>query len=424
MSPQYSYKIPPLIKRNILFLAVTQAFVGMGSQMVPALSAIMVEKILGSEFFSGIGTSILYLAKCVISYHIGKVADSLGRKRAIMFGLLLGIPGAILIGLSISWLSFPWFLVGMFIFGSAIAATHQLRIAAADMYPASRRGEGIGYVQTGSILGALGAPLLIMVASRWALELGQEAMSLTWFFVPAVILPSMILVRYINPDPKEIAEHLWEYYPEYSTPKSEARVSQNISMLTFIRDYQKLTVFFTSFAVQGIMAMIMAMTSLALSHQGHSHATISLAVGIHVVGMYGFAIPLGLLSDRMGRRATLLIGLAFTLGGAVLVAASPSYLVITGGTFLVGVGWSCVNGAAAAFIGDTTSPEERGRALGTNETFSYASAIFLPLIAGAGIERFGFSFLGVISFGLVIIPFFLLLKLKELHTGTAHAIHA
>ncbi|HXV82483.1 MAG TPA: MFS transporter, partial [Candidatus Binatia bacterium] len=148
--------------------------------MVPALSAIMVEKILGSEFFSGIGTSILYLAKCAISYPIGKIADTSGRRKAITFGLLLGIPGAVFIGLSISWLSFPWFLIGMFVFGSGIAATHQLRIAAADMYPALRRGEGIAYVQTGSILGALGAPLLIMAASRWGRELGQEAMSLTW----------------------------------------------------------------------------------------------------------------------------------------------------------------------------------------------------------------------------------------------------
>ena len=185
MSSQYSYKIPPLIKRNILFLALTQAFVGMGSQMVPALSAIMVEKILGSEFFSGIGTSILYLAKCVISYHIGKVADSFGRRRAIMFGFLLGIPGAIFIGLSISWLSFPWFLGGMFVFGSAIAATHQLRIAAADMYPTSRRGEGIGYVQTGSILGALGAPLLIMLANRWERNLGQESNESDLVFCPS-----------------------------------------------------------------------------------------------------------------------------------------------------------------------------------------------------------------------------------------------
>jgi hypothetical protein len=40
--------LPPAIKRNTLLLAVTQAFVGVGNQMVPALGASMVLRLLGS----------------------------------------------------------------------------------------------------------------------------------------------------------------------------------------------------------------------------------------------------------------------------------------------------------------------------------------------------------------------------------------
>lgn len=39
--------IPPLIRRNTLLLAATQAFVGTGTQLVPTLGGIMIERLLG-----------------------------------------------------------------------------------------------------------------------------------------------------------------------------------------------------------------------------------------------------------------------------------------------------------------------------------------------------------------------------------------
>ena len=41
----------------------------------------------------------------------------------------------------------------MFVFGMGMNTAQQLRVAAADMYPPSRRAEGLGYVLTGSLVG-------------------------------------------------------------------------------------------------------------------------------------------------------------------------------------------------------------------------------------------------------------------------------
>ena len=54
-----SIKIPPLIKKNTIYFAIAQAFVGMGTQMTPTLGAIMVVRLLGNATLAGIGTSIL-----------------------------------------------------------------------------------------------------------------------------------------------------------------------------------------------------------------------------------------------------------------------------------------------------------------------------------------------------------------------------
>lgn len=49
--------IPPLIRRNTLLLALTQAVVGAGMQLLPALGAITVVELLGNNTWAGIATT-------------------------------------------------------------------------------------------------------------------------------------------------------------------------------------------------------------------------------------------------------------------------------------------------------------------------------------------------------------------------------
>src|SRR5689334_24354070 len=83
--------IPRLIKRNTLLLAATQAFVGTGTQLVPTLGGIVIERLLGSLALAGLSTSLLYLARLLIAYPIGWVMDTYGRKAGLLLGLLLNL---------------------------------------------------------------------------------------------------------------------------------------------------------------------------------------------------------------------------------------------------------------------------------------------------------------------------------------------
>jgi MFS family permease len=171
--------------------------------------------------------------------------------------------------------------------------------------------------------------------------------------------------------------------------------------------------FVSTFAAQGVMTMMMAMTPLALSHHGHPLPMISLAVALHVIGMFGFSLPLGHLADRLGRRNVLQLGAILSSVGSVLVVATEEYWMITLGIFLVGVGWSCSNVAGSALIADLTAPGERGRAIGTNDMLSGAGSIALPLIGGPIVELAGLPALALIATALLAIPMVMLLRLKE-----------
>ncbi|MGI9146508.1 MAG: MFS transporter [Chloroflexota bacterium] len=420
--------VPPLIRRNTLLLAATQAFVGTGTQLVPTLGGIMIERLLGSLALAGLGASLLYAARLVIAYPIGWIMDTYGRKMGLLLGLVLSLVGAVTVGLAMLWSSFALFVVGLLVFGLGVGAGQQLRTAAADMYLPERRAEGLGYVLSGALVGALGGPLLIAAAQAGAGPLRLDSTVLAWWLVPVVLIPSMALVFLIRPDPKAIAADLARFYPGYTAPhvvEHDGVLADGAGVRRWLAHYPLRVGFLAMFAAHGIMTMMMALTPLAMAHAGHMLTMISLAVGVHVVGMYGLSLPLGRLADRVGRRMVILIGLGIVVLGALLVPMTPDYWVQMSGLLLVGVGWSCVNVAVTALIADTVPAVERGRAIGVVDSFAGVASIVLPLAGGPLAEATGFSALAVMAILLAIVPAALAVRLAEPTPGQyAHPIPA
>ena len=54
----------------------------------------------------------------------------------------------------------------MLIFGMGMSASQQMRVAATDMFPPHLRGQALGYVALGSLVGIILSPLLIMAGER------------------------------------------------------------------------------------------------------------------------------------------------------------------------------------------------------------------------------------------------------------------
>ena len=423
-SEQSHFAIPPLIRRNTLLLALTQAFVGMGNQTTPTLAPIIVVQMLGSAALSGLGTSILGISRLAIAYPVGYLTDRYGRKVGLLFGLVVTLIGTLVIGLAMMRGSFPLVVVGLVIFGIGVGAGQQLRLAAADMFIPARRGEGLGYVLTGSLIGAVAAPVLIAGGELIANATGNDRLTIVWFLLPIILIPSMVLVFMVRPDPKTIAQNLEKYYPGYVAPKQDI-VQPNGSFQIWLGHWPLATAFANSFAGLGVMSMMMAMTSLALDHHGYTLSVISISVSLHVVGMFGFSIPFGRLSDRIGRRNVMLIGNAIIAIGSILVPTSPDYFVITTGTFLVGLGWSCINVASSALITEVVGPAERGRAIGLSDTISQSSSIVLPLSAGALVEWVGLPALAVVALAVLAVPVIMLSRLRETSPGQyAHVLHS
>ena len=404
--------VPPLIRRNTTLFALSQTFTGAGIQFAYGFGPLMVVQLTGSAALAGMSIALIGLSRFLIAYPIGRITDAYGRRPGIMLGLVLALVGSLINGWSMMLGSIWVLIVGMLVFSMGMNAAQQLRVAATDMYPPHRRAEALGYVAFGALVGLLFSPAIVAFTERVAKDWGQDPLGLPWFLVPALIVPGMIMVLLVRPDPKEIGMNLASYYPGYVPPPRPPAGAADFRARTMLARHPIRMAIIANCAGQGNMTIVMVLTSLVLHHHGHSLTEIAMSHLFHTVGMFAFTIPLGRLTDRMGYDKVMYPGVLVALVGAGLVAFTGGYWLVTLGTFLVGLGWAASNVASTAMIADQYETYERGRAIGVHESAAGGMNLFTALITGPLMQLGGLPLTGLAAVLLALPP--LILKGMEM----------
>ena len=378
-------RVPALIKRNTVLFALSQSFMGAGTQLGYGVGPLMVIALTGSASWAGLTVALFGISRFMVAYPVGKITDTYGRKPGIQLGLGLALVGTVTVGIATLLHSVAGFTVGMLLFGMGFNAAQQLRVAAADMFPPRLRAQALGFVATGSMVGLAFGPVLMWLSEIVAARTGLEAIALPWLMVPTLILLGMVLVTFVRPDPKEIGLNLQHYYPDYRPPgrhPSEVGLTAGFSVAGLFRYRPTRLAIIANCAGQANMAIVMVLTSLVLAHHGYSLTAITFSHMFHSAGMFGFTIPLGRLADRHGRETVMYPGVAVTLVGAILVTFIGDYWTVTVGTFLVGLGWSAANVASTALIADHVETSHRGRAIGVNDSGAGVMSVAAAVVTG------------------------------------------
>jgi MFS family permease len=412
--------IPPLIKRNTALFALSQSFVGAGVQLAYGIGPLMVIAVTGSASLAGLTVALFGVSRFLVSYPVGKITDHYGRKPGILFGQGLAMVGTLSAGIAMLWGSATGLILGMIVFACGISAGQQLRVAAADMYPPRMRGLALGFIAMGSLLGIILCPGVVALGDWIAQRTGSAAIALPWLMMPVIIMGGMLLVAFVHPDPKQIGMHLERYYADYvPPPRLAAGQGKPFTSADVLRTPMTRLAIISNASATGNMAIVMVLTSLVLSHHGHSLTAITISHSFHAAGMFAFTIPLGWASDRLGREAIMYPGVGIALVGALLVAFAEGFFSVTLGTFLVGLGWSAANVASTALIADLVETEHRGRAIGVNESGAGAMSVAAAAVTGPLIECTSLPAAGVVAVLIAVVPLAMLGWTKAVQLRTA-----
>nr|WP_315594258.1 MFS transporter [uncultured Cupriavidus sp.] len=140
---------------------------------------------------------------------------------------------------------------------------------------------------------------------------------------------------------------------------------------------------------------------------GHDAQRVGIAMGIYGLMQAFLHIPLGWLSDRIGRKPVMVAGLLLFVAGALVAAFADTLTGITVGRALQGMG--AISAAITACIADLTRERHRTKAMAMvggsiGLTFALSLVIASPLLHSIGMSGiFGLmGVLGVVAIGVTL----------------------
>ena len=173
----------------------------------------------------------------------------------------------------------------------------------------------------------------------------------------------------------------------------------------------------------GLFLVLPVLSIYALDLEGATPFLVGIIVGGYALTQAIFQVPFGTLSDKIGRKPTILIGLLIFLIGSLICAYSTDIYTLMFGRFLQGAG--AIGAVVTAMISDLVEESVRGKAMAIMGGFiamSFALAMALgPVIASS----YGVGTIFLITAVLSVLAILVLFvkvptppKIKHIYHGT------
>ena len=157
----------------------------------------------------------------------------------------------------------------------------------------------------------------------------------------------------------------------------------------------------------GLFIVLPVLSIYALNLKGSNEFLVGITIGGYAITQMLLQIPFGILSDKIGRKITIFIGLIIFMAGSIVCGFSESIYTLMFGRFLQGAG--AIGAVGTAMISDMVKEEVRAHAMaimGGSIAASFAVSMMLGSLIGGyyGVDKL-FFMTAVFSLIAIIILF-------------------
>jgi MFS family permease len=342
------------------------------------------------------------------------IVRSHGRRPSLATLYLVAATGAILVVIAATRGSIPLLFLGFFLFGGATAANFQARYAAVDLAPAPLRGRHLSLIVWATTIGAVMGPSLAPLAGKFAAGYGVPTLAGPYFFSALLFgLAILLLTVFLRPDPAVVARTALGHP---SSPDSSAPRAGMGAALRFVLSHQAARLGVSAMAIGNVVMIgIMAMTPVHIKGAGHDAAhtlgIVGLVLSFHIAGMYAFSPVFGWLTDRLGRRAVIFLGIALLLlACAVAGTAGHDPARLAAGLMTLGLGWSASMVAGSTLFSESIPLHLRPSAQGLSDLIIGLAGAMAGAVSGVVVAAWSYSTLTLLA-ALATVPLILLVSL-------------
>ena len=284
-------------------------------QLAVAVGTITLVLVTGIESILGLGPAIFLTAGALAALPAGRLMDRFGRVPVISGGFVVGMVGCVLTALGCVADNAPLVILGFVGIGAMNGAVLLARTAAADMYPEDKKARAISYVLFGALFGAALGPLVFrpLFAGK---DFELETLVIPWFAAAAMCVVGLAIALLIRPDPRTIALELQRAGIAAGDPPAGPAAPLG----EILRRPGVPSAVIAALASFSVMAGVMNLTGYIVVGHQHEQADVFTVISLHIVGMFGLVLVVGQLIDRVGRRASLIAGLAVMAVSTVMLA--------------------------------------------------------------------------------------------------------
>jgi len=397
--------------RWALFLGV--ALGSTGHIAAVTVGAIVGEDLLGNKTLAGAPGASITLGAALGAIALSWFMARRGRRIGLTSGYLIGLVGAATAILAVVIRSFPLLLLGTFLIGFGNASNNLSRYAAADLVEPRDRSVAIGTVVWGATIGGVVGPLLVPFAFGIAPAFGLPAAAGP-YLVPMVFVTIAATLSYVllRPDPFALS---------YETQVQHAADVANVPVRQILLRPSVLGAFVALIGGQATMTLIMAITPIHLQDHHHSIETVGVVISAHVIGMFALAPISGRITRWIGPVPTIFLGSAVLIAASGLAAVAPgdSSELLLVALFLLGWGWNLGFVAGSTLLSAGVSLAERARVQGVADAVIWSTSAAASLSSGAVMAAAGYSTLGFLGVGIVLLPVALLIAQRRQIGGGA-----
>ncbi len=176
-----------------------------------------------------------------------------------------------------------------------------------------------------------------------------------------------------------------------------------------------------AFRFLGLFIVLPLISVYALNLPGATPSLVGIVIGGYAITQMIFQVPFGIMSDKLGRKGTIITGLLLFAIGSIVCALSTDMLMLLLGRFLQGAG--AIGAVVTAMISDIVREEERPKAMALMGG-SIAASFALAMLAGPLIGAYaGISTLFWITAILALVSIFILVKKVPNPPVVTHTYH-